>query len=200
LPDERSRHAVDLSERLADGPVSEEDVEAAGNAAAEVVEEDVVAEEAARAADHALPPPDEAWYLTIVWESAAKALEGERFREQGASAHQLEVWADESAESSAPLGWTDLDTAGLMAAVIRDILGNPFRPVSLNGSWLIWNDGSVPKMAQAIYDHRRFADLPILADALEDAGCADADILTHCRSGGEHVRGCWVVDLLLGKQ
>jgi hypothetical protein len=46
---------------------------------------------------------------------------------------------------------------------------------------------------------RRFADLPILADALEDAGCADAAILAHCRSGGEQVRGCWVVDLLLGK-
>jgi hypothetical protein len=82
-------------------------------------------------------------------------------------------------------------------------------------SWLQWNDGTVLKIAQSIYggagfaelpilsgdhqDARRFADLPILADALEDAGCADAAILEHCRSGGEHVRGCWVVDLLLGK-
>jgi hypothetical protein len=54
-------------------------------------------------------------------------------------------------------------------------------------------------MAQAVYDARRFADLPILADALEDAGCGEPSILAHCRSGGEHIRGCWVVDLLLGK-
>ena len=64
----------------------------------------------------------------------------------------------------------------------------------------MWNDGTVRKLAQAIYDDRRFADLPILADALEEAGCADAAILAHCRGGGEYVRGCWVVDLLLGKE
>jgi hypothetical protein len=84
-------------------------------------------------------------------------------------------------------------------ALIRDIFGNPFRPALLDPTWLTWNNGAVRKMAQAIYDERRFADLPILADALEDAGCADAAILEHCRQPGEHVRGCWVVDLLLGK-
>ncbi len=63
----------------------------------------------------------------------------------------------------------------------------------------MWNDATIPKVAQAIYDDRAFDRLPILADALEDAGCDNADLLTHCRSGGEHVRGCWVVDLLLGK-
>jgi hypothetical protein len=51
-------------------------------------------------------------------------------------------------------------------------------------------------MAQAIYDERRFGDLPILADALEDAGCNDARILSHCRDEQEHVRGCWVLDLV----
>jgi hypothetical protein len=55
-------------------------------------------------------------------------------------------------------------------------------------------------MAQVIYNERLFADMPILADALEDAGCSDAAILAHCRQPGEHVRGCWVVDLLLGKE
>jgi hypothetical protein len=69
----------------------------------------------------------------------------------------------------------------------------------INPIWLRWNDGTVVKLAQSIYDERRFTDLPILADALEDAGCADADILAHCRGPGPHVRGCWVVDLLLGK-
>jgi hypothetical protein len=58
----------------------------------------------------------------------------------------------------------------------------------------------VLKAAQAIYDERAFDRTPQLADALEQAGCTDADILGHCRGGGEHVRGCWVVDLLLGKK
>jgi hypothetical protein len=82
----------------------------------------------------------------------------------------------------------------------RDIFGNPFRPVTLDRSWLASREGTVVKMAQAIYDERHFADLPILADALEDAGCDNSDILSHCRQTGEHVRGCWVIDLLLGKE
>jgi hypothetical protein len=87
------------------------------------------------------------------------------------------------------------------AGLLRDIFGNPFRPApALEPAWLAWNDGTVAKMAAAIYDGRRFADLPLLADALEDAGCADPAILAHCRGGGEHVRGCWVVDLLTGRE
>jgi hypothetical protein len=62
------------------------------------------------------------------------------------------------------------------------------------------NEGTVPQIAQAIYTDRAFDRLPVLADALEDAGCADASILDHCRQPGEHVRGCWVLDLLLGKK
>ena len=65
--------------------------------------------------------------------------------------------------------------------------------------WLRWNDATVVRLAQRIYYERRFADLPILADALEEAGCTNADILDHCRRPGPHVRGCWVVDLVLGK-
>jgi hypothetical protein len=83
--------------------------------------------------------------------------------------------------------------------LLRDIYGNPFRPVAVAPVWLAWNGGTVPKLAQAIYDERAFDRLPILADALEEAGCADSDILSHCRQPAEHVRGCWAVDLLLGK-
>jgi hypothetical protein len=79
-------------------------------------------------------------------------------------------------------------------------LGNPFGYANVKVVWLTWNDGTVPKLAQVIYDDRRFSDLPILADALEEAGCDDDAIVAHCRGGGEHVRGCWVVDLLLGKK
>lgn len=83
--------------------------------------------------------------------------------------------------------------------ILHDIFGNPFRTVAADPSWLAWNNGTVPALAQAIYDDRAFDRLPILADALEDAGCHNADILEHCRGGGEHARGCWVVDLVLGK-
>jgi len=71
---------------------------------------------------------------------------------------------------------------------------------AVDPSWPAWNSGAVAKLAAAINEGRRFADLPILADALEESGCADAAILAHCRGGGEHVRGCWVVDLLTGRQ
>jgi hypothetical protein len=58
---------------------------------------------------------------------------------------------------------------------------------------------TVTQLAESIYTDRAFDRLPILADALEEAGCDNADILAHCRQGGEHARGCWVLDLLLGK-
>ena len=86
------------------------------------------------------------------------------------------------------------------AGLFRDIFGNPFRPVTIDPAWLRWNDATVPRLAQQMYDSRDFASMPILADALEEAGCTNADILEHCRGPGPHVRGCWVVDLVLGKE
>jgi hypothetical protein len=92
------------------------------------------------------------------------------------------------------------------AGVLRCVFGPlPFRPVSLDPAVLAWRDATVVHLARAAYDEKLPAGtldngrLAVLADALEEAGCTDADILGHCRSGGEHVRGCWVVDLLLGK-
>src|SRR5262249_22250590 len=82
-------------------------------------------------------------------------------------------------------------------ALVRDIFGNPFSPVTVNRSWLTSN---VTALAQSIYDEKAFDRMPILADALEEAGCTNTDILNHCRQPAEHVRGCWVVDLVLGKE
>jgi len=65
--------------------------------------------------------------------------------------------------------------------------------------WKQTNNFIAPQIAQAIYDERDFDRLPILADALEDAGCDNTDLLNHCRQPGDHVRGCWAVDLVLGK-
>jgi hypothetical protein len=87
------------------------------------------------------------------------------------------------------------------AALLRDVFGNPFRPTpTADPAWLAWNGGTVRRLAEAIYEGRALDRLPVLADALEDAGCTDWHIVSHCRSGGAHVRGCWVIDLLLGKE
>lgn len=87
-----------------------------------------------------------------------------------------------------------------MAAFLREIFGNHFRQFVIDPTWLDWNDSTVVKLAQNIYHERAFDRLPVLGDALEEAGCHDADMLAHCRQPGQHVPGCWVVDLLLGKK
>ena len=84
--------------------------------------------------------------------------------------------------------------------LLRDIFGNPFRPTAVDPAWLAWNAGIIVSLAQAFYDDRAFDQLPILADALEEGGCTNAEILAHCREPGEHARGCGVVDPLLGKE
>src|SRR5262249_39052481 len=92
--------------------------------------------------------------------------------------------------------------------LIRDLVGNPFRPSPpLPAAVLAWNDGVVRHLAQALYDDRQMpegtldtAQLALLADALLDAGCDDEELLSHLRSDGPHVRGCWSVDLILGKE
>lgn len=81
--------------------------------------------------------------------------------------------------------------------LLRDIFNNPFRLVALDLTWL---SSTAVGLAQGIYADRAFDRLPILADALEESGCGDAGLLAHCRETGPHVRGCWVIDLLLDKQ
>jgi hypothetical protein len=83
-------------------------------------------------------------------------------------------------------------------ALLLDIFDNPFRPVSFSSSW---RTDTALSLAIQMYDSRDFGAMPILADALQDAGCEDPAILAHCRDTNQaHVRGCWVVDLVLGKQ
>ncbi len=92
-----------------------------------------------------------------------------------------------------------LDEFGLLqgADVLREVFGNPFRPAALAPAWLT---SDVVALARGIYEERAFDRMPILADALQDAGCDNDDVLSHCRDPKQvHVRGCWVVDLILGK-
>jgi hypothetical protein len=84
----------------------------------------------------------------------------------------------------------------VQSRLLHEIIGNPFRPVTAVPAW---RTSTVMSLAQGIYAQRAFDRLPILADALQDAECDNPDVLDHRRGGGPYVRGCWVVDLLLGK-
>jgi hypothetical protein len=110
------------------------------------------------------------------------------------------------AETTRPSGKYGIEERANQATLLREIFGNPFRPASLAPTWLTWKDGTIPKMAEVNYEDRELPSghldrdrLAVLGDALEEAGCSDPDILGHCQGPVIHVRGCWVLDLLLGK-
>jgi hypothetical protein len=166
------RHAEEAAERFADGVAAASEVLAAlGDWA---FGRDLARKEAGQAAER------------VQWETVA-AMAYYRQEEAGAHSVQRTDWylltAAERAEQ---------------AALARCIFGNPFRPAVTGPYWLAWEGGCVVAMARAIYEDRRWEDMPFLADALEEAGCEDEGMLSHCRTGS-HARGCWVLDLLLGK-
>jgi hypothetical protein len=135
------------------------------------------------------------------WEDIEDGLESSR----RAAPKRMQTAFDalEDALSASYLdGWAYATVASRkeQTPLARDIFGNPFRPAVVDPAWLIWNGGLVRRLAQSVYDGRAFDRLPVLADALEDAGCAESAVLEHCRCPGPHARGCWVVDALLGKR
>jgi hypothetical protein len=86
---------------------------------------------------------------------------------------------------------------GRTAHLLRDVIGNPYRPVKFKPGW---RSPTAVALARDLYESRDFSAMPVLGDALEEAGCDNADVLAHCRGPKVfHVRGCWVVDLILGK-
>jgi hypothetical protein len=142
-----------------------------------------------------------------LWFNVALALEGRRLEEvhrENASS-LLEEWLEATSEYAHDfkyfLRWADIDPRPYLISLLYDIIGNPFRPSPpLPHTVLAWNDGTVRRISEGIYEERAFDRLPILADALLDAGCDNDDLLAHCRSDGPHVRGCWALDLILGKE
>jgi hypothetical protein len=138
------------------------------------------------------------------WEAARRVVE-DTMAEQGweQAAGAVAAWRCIETEKYLLVG---LDHPGSVwhpqqCWLFRELFGPlPFRPVTIDPSWLVWQDGTVRNLAQAIYEDRAFDRLPILGDALEEAGCDNPDTLTHCRQPGPHVRGCWVVDMILGKE
>jgi hypothetical protein len=109
-----------------------------------------------------------------------------------------------TSEESAPLRayvTTEQAERAAQADLPRDIFGPlPFRDVQIDQAWVTWNDGTVRRIAQGIYDEKAFGRMVILADALLESGCDCEEMIEHCREQGTvHVRGCWCLDLLLGK-
>ena len=91
------------------------------------------------------------------------------------------------------------DAQKRQVVLLRDLYGNPFHPLVLDPHLLAWQHGLIPSLARQIDDERRFAEMPVLADALGETGCCHPAILEHCRSPGPHARGCHVLDMLLDK-
>jgi hypothetical protein len=137
-------------------------------------------------------------YSSPLTEDALRAAEAKAEGEKETSERLGQGWI---AAGSLLKEATTAAERAVLCSLLRDLFGNPLRLAPFpDPSWLAWRDGVVVKLAQAIYPGRAFDRLPVLADALEEAGCHDPDILAHCRQPGEHVRGCWLVDLLLGKE
>lgn len=111
------------------------------------------------------------------------------------SVAQLQVMQPDAA-AELPLSEKTRDVGARHCDLIRDVFGNPFRPVTIDPRWC---SSTVLDLARTIYDDRGWERMPILADALMDAGCDSEDLIKHCQGTGPHVRGCFVVDLLLGK-
>lgn len=202
FPDERLLQGVGAVEEFADGQRRTEDLEAVLIAVEEVYQEtcqpyDHIHYNAAAHAVRTLVgwQPLQTEYGTFPPELMTVNLTGDAVRREGWRLHSTPMNRRAvSLESQA------------QCQLIRDIMGNPFRFATINPACLTWNDAAVVRLAQVAYDERQLPEgtldnsrLAILADALEEAGCTDAEILDHFRSPGPHVRGCWAVDLCLGK-
>src|SRR5205085_2535660 len=163
----------EVGERYADGLATVEEVDSARSAALAALRE-------ARAAGH----DPATWGSEPAARAALKCAEPTLDNAAVIAARDV-AWAavwEADAAGGAALG-------ARQCALLRELFGNPFRPVAAERAWLAWEGGTVVGLARAIYDERAFERLPILADALEEAGCTDERMLGHCRSGGEHVRG-----------
>jgi hypothetical protein len=213
LTDARSRTAIDVAEQFADGFANPQALLEASNSAWVVAKEMIASYWAASGVDpHADPNFMDGIYDHCLAAPAACAAAYTSMSDLGWVASICHYACQAKVQAASPGGaaataesvasrdeaqraeWT------AQAALLRDLFDlHPFRPVTIAPSWLAWNDGTPVRLAKAIYESRAFDRLPILADALEEARCDNADILNHCRQPGPHVRGCWVIDLLLGK-
>jgi hypothetical protein len=196
FPDGLCRLAVETAERLADGLASEQEAD-------RLVEElrdksaptSVLGRHAERAASLALSRDST---LAFAWSYATAVAEGDRIARRDLP-RGIGRWVNLPIETGRRAWHTTHNPQAPFADLLREIVGNPFHDVRLAASVFATLDGFVVKLAQGIYEDRAFDRLPILADALEEAGCADESILTHLRTPSLHVRGCWALDVVLDR-
>jgi hypothetical protein len=187
--DARPRAAVEVSERFADGLASAAELEAAREAAG-----------AAALDAPFFSAPAYAAALAAAEDNAERAahnvlLAGHQMAVR-AGAYEGVPGTDEQQAQKEAAAWEDR----AQCDALREVAGNLFRPTTLDSAWLARAGGAALLLARLIYENDQFADLPFLADALLDAGCADEALLAHCRAPGAHRRGCWAVDLLLRRE
>jgi hypothetical protein len=182
LEDPRSRRVVEVAEAFAGGLAPLKELTRARVAAEAVFpkgyyrdDDPLLPRRCAHAAALFAADP-EIWQTTFAATQSVYALDGRRYH------------------GDIPrLSWRPL------VRLLHEIFGNPFRPVALGTpDWLAWNRGTVPALARTITTEGTFGELPVLLDALEEAGCDQAEVLAHLRGPGPHVRGCWALDLLAG--
>ncbi|WP_238602414.1 hypothetical protein [Fimbriiglobus ruber] len=181
MPDDRARRAVETLERFADGLCGAEERQVTLDALVGEDEDDAVQD----------GPHTRAMTAAILCAG-----------DNGCDSLRLADEVAESCAGAAAVASGIFDRSIFVAEqkhqcdLTRDMFCNPFRPVQFLPDW---RTSSVSAIASRIYDSREFAVMPILADALEDAGCDNIDLLAHCRGTGPHVRGCWAIDLILDK-
>jgi hypothetical protein len=200
--DERFRQGIDIAERYADRRVKRQELILAHAATEELCRPpfpegstcaDGARTQAALAAHEVTHPTRPRFANSVTYHAdlavGYAALPASARLDDGAMHRNKALWTARGAESQE------------QCRLARDIFGNPYRPgAPLDRAILTWNGGVIPKMAQCLYEERTFDQLNVLADALEEATCRDNAILEHCRSAGPHARGCWAVDLVLGKR
>jgi hypothetical protein len=199
LPTPLARTAVGVAERFADGTAMAEELQQAEARVWGPLEALEGRWHASRGAERmALLPTHEALALALqtVWAAAPKAA----YYAPSNASQAVAAIANPGVGCSDP-GFCASQVAEekVQADILRCIFGNLFRPATVAPAVLGWNGGTVRRVAQAVYEERAFDLLPVLADALEEAGCTDAWLLAHCRHPGPHARGCWLIDLILGK-
>ncbi len=192
LVDARSRRAVEVGERFADGAATDEELgRAAWSAEAAAFAIDAKWERYRR----------EQKGIRAGWLSPLDATEADGIVVGDGSAIPFDDarsaadWAEGCASSRGSV-FRRLTSPVFSPAVVRDVVGNPFGPVLADPPWLT---SEVLALARGIYAGRAFDRLPVLADALEHAGCDNTTLLDHCRGPGPHVLGCWAVDLVLAR-
>jgi hypothetical protein len=200
LPHALAQAAVEVAERFAEGVATAEELRQAEAAVWGPLHALEGRWRASQGAERtALRPTYEALALALqaVWASAPKAAyyASSNGYLAFASIANPGAWGSDPGFSASRAA----EEKG-QADVLRCLFGNFFHPATIAPAVLAWNGGTVVKLAAAIYEERTFHRLPVLADALEDAGCMDAELLGHLRSAGPHVRGCWAVDLVLSRE